>query len=117
MTLIFPVFLYNMPAGLNIYILTSTTFGIIESKIIRDKLKRLDAAEAAGTVSIVDSGPPRDTPGGAGSGARRKPMTPKGGSGAAVPAKKGLMGWVEEMQSRVEDIKKEQERKDRDKKK
>jgi hypothetical protein len=39
MTLIFPVFLYNGPAGLNLYILTSTTIGIIESKIIRKHIK------------------------------------------------------------------------------
>ena len=32
MSLLFPVFLYNGPSGLNLYILTSTTIGIIESK-------------------------------------------------------------------------------------
>src|SRR5207253_6404569 len=36
MSLLFPVFLYNAPSGLNLYILTSTTIGIIESKRIRD---------------------------------------------------------------------------------
>ena len=111
MTLFFPVFLYSMPAGLTIYILTSTSFGIIESKIIRDKLKKLDAAK--GTVTIVDADP---VPAGGG----RRPVgtvSRMEGRGAKGEKRGGVMGWLAEMQSRVEDIKKEQEKRDRNKKK
>ncbi|MBC7782600.1 MAG: YidC/Oxa1 family insertase periplasmic-domain containing protein [Burkholderiales bacterium] len=51
-TLLFPVMLYQSPSGLTIYILASTTFGIIESKIIR---KHIDDAEAAkASAKFVD---------------------------------------------------------------
>jgi len=56
-TLLFPLFLYNGPSGLNLYILTSTTIGMIESKIIRDHIKKRDELEKLGPV-IVDA-PPR----------------------------------------------------------
>ena len=54
MSLLFPVFLYSGPSGLNLYILTSTTIGIIESKIIRKHIKEREEAEKAGRV-IVDA--------------------------------------------------------------
>lgn len=104
MTLVFPVFLYSMPAGLTIYILTSTSFGIIESKIIRDKIKAMDAAQEKGTVSVID------LPASAKSGGK-----PRYNNGPAAPKKKGLMGWMEEMQAKVEEIKKQQEDKDKGK--
>ena len=54
MSLIFAVFFYPAPSGLNLYILTSTTLGIIESKIIRDHVKK--AQEEEKTRVIVDAG-------------------------------------------------------------
>ena len=42
MTLLFPVFLYNAPSGLTLYILTSTTVGVIESRRVRAHLKELE---------------------------------------------------------------------------
>src|SRR5207253_5332188 len=54
MSLLFPLFLYNGPSGLNLYILTSTTIGIIESKRIRDHIKQNEEAEKAGRV-IIDA--------------------------------------------------------------
>ena len=45
MSLLFPVMLYSGPSGLTLYILTSTTIGIIESKIIRDHIKQREAQE------------------------------------------------------------------------
>src|SRR5436305_15152984 len=36
---LFPLFLYNQPSGLNLYIFTSTLIGIFESKRIRDHIK------------------------------------------------------------------------------
>jgi YidC/Oxa1 family membrane protein insertase len=38
----FPLFLYLAPSGLNLYILTSTTIGIIETKLIRRNLEAQD---------------------------------------------------------------------------
>ncbi len=58
MTLLFPLLLYNGPCGLNLYILASTTIGIVESKIVRDHIKAREEAEKAGKV-FVDAGPSR----------------------------------------------------------
>ncbi len=44
---LFPIFLYIAPSGLNLYILTSTTVGIFESRAIRANLKREEEAEEA----------------------------------------------------------------------
>jgi YidC/Oxa1 family membrane protein insertase len=101
MTLIFPVFLYNGPSGLNLYILTSTTIGIIESKRIRDHIKEREEAEKAGKV-IVDARPTRqgkrrDDDGPGGIGAKRKGPAPKG----------GLSGWLADLQAKAEEIRRE----------
>lgn len=48
MVVMFPVMLYNAPSGLTLYILTSTTIGIIESKYIRSHIDELDLKKAAG---------------------------------------------------------------------
>jgi YidC/Oxa1 family membrane protein insertase len=61
MSLIVPVFLYNGPSGLNLYILTSSTLGIIEQKIVRDHIKARDEAEKAGLV-LIDHQPYRGKP-------------------------------------------------------
>lgn len=55
MTLLFPLMLYSGPSGLNLYILTSTAIGIVESKIIRDHIRQQEEAEKAGRV-IIDAG-------------------------------------------------------------
>lgn len=98
MTPLFPIFLYNMPAGLNIYILTSTTFGILENKLIRDAIKRKEAAETDNKV-FVDVAPSRAT----------KKL--KASNKATEPKKKGLMGWLEDMQQKAEDIRNQQQKK------
>ena len=61
MVLMFPLFLYKAPSGLNIYIITSTLIGIFESKRIRDQLK---AEEEAKPVEIVDSPKGKPSPNG-----------------------------------------------------
>jgi YidC/Oxa1 family membrane protein insertase len=61
-TLLFPLFLYNGPSGLNLYILTSTMVGIIESKVIRDHIKQREAAEKAQGPVVVDARPTRAGP-------------------------------------------------------
>ena len=110
MTLIFPVFLYPTPSGLCLYILTSTTIGIIESKRIRDHIKQKEADEKAGRI-IVDAGMKKkkrddEGPGGGGGGGGKKPKGPKG------PKEKrgGLAGWLDEIKRKAEDIQREAER-------
>jgi YidC/Oxa1 family membrane protein insertase len=58
MSLLFPCFLYNGPSGLNLYILTSTTIGIFENRIIRNHIKQKEEAEKAGRV-FVETKPTR----------------------------------------------------------
>ncbi len=92
-TLMFPIFLYKGPAGLNLYILTSTTIGIIESKIIRDHIKQREEAEKAGRV-FIDTKPTR--------AARRKDEKDE------PPVKKtGIMAWLADLQQRAEDLRRQ----------
>jgi YidC/Oxa1 family membrane protein insertase len=98
MTLLFPLMLYNGPSGLNLYIFTSTGIGIIESKIIRDHIKQRDEAEKAGRV-IVDGG-----------------KKFKGGGKALPtdqPPKRGLMGWVAQLQERAEQVRREADKREK----
>ncbi len=60
MTLLFPLFLYNAPSGLNLYILTSGLVGIIENKRIRDHIKQ---ARRSGKRRQSLCGNPRHPPG------------------------------------------------------
>jgi YidC/Oxa1 family membrane protein insertase len=106
MTLLFPVFLYNGPAGLNLYIATSTTIGIIESKIIRKHIKEQDEKEKAGVV-IVDA--PKDDDR---SKKRRDDLPPKGGVRRVDPKKPqgGLGGWFASLQAKAEELRREAEK-------
>ncbi len=95
-TLMFPIFLYKGPAGLNLYIFASTLFGIIESKVVRDHIKQREEAEKSGRV-IVETRPTR--------GARRRGGdddlgTPK------KPAGKWAQ-WLADLQAKAEQIKRE----------
>jgi membrane protein insertase Oxa1/YidC/SpoIIIJ len=94
--LMFPLFLYNGPSGLNLYIMTSTTIGIIESKRIRDHIKQREEAEKAGKI-IVDA--PR--------GMKKEPAPAKKGP---TPKKTGLAGWIEQMQAKADELRKQQDR-------
>lgn len=96
--LLFPIFLYSSPSGLNLYIFTSTLIGIFESKRIRAHIKEKEEREKAGVV-IIDA---PDT--------RRA-----NGAQAAAPAKRGgiaggIAGFMAKMQQMAEEAKKEQER-------
>jgi YidC/Oxa1 family membrane protein insertase len=98
MSLLFPVFLYNGPSGLNLYILTSTTIGIIESKRIRDHIREREEAEKSGKV-IVDAKPTRHS-------------KKKDGREREEPKKKtGLAGWLADLQAKAEDIRRDAEKK------
>jgi len=110
MSLLFPVFLYNGPSGLNLYIFTSTVIGIVESKVIRKHIKEREEAEKAGRV-IVDVKPTRASK-------RRGDEPLGGGRGASLPPKKPSPGgWLArklaELQEKAEQVKRDTERKAR----
>jgi YidC/Oxa1 family membrane protein insertase len=112
MSLLFPLFLYSGPSGLNLYILTSTTIGIIESKRIRDHIKQREEAEKEGKV-IIDAPPTR--------GSKRKRDDDQGplgrGRGAEPPKKPAPTGWLgrklADLTEKAEQIRREAERKTR----
>ena len=70
MPFMMPIFLYSSPSGLNLYILTSTAIGIVESKRVRDHIKEQEEREKSGLV-IID--PPDD---GNGSNGNRRGSSP-----------------------------------------
>ena len=96
MPFLFPIMLYSGPSGLNLYILTSTLIGIWESKRIRDHIKQQDEAEAQQRV-IIDAKPTR----GSRDTKKRTVEEPK----------KGIAGWLANLQDRAEQIRREAERK------
>ncbi|MGH7177624.1 MAG: YidC/Oxa1 family insertase periplasmic-domain containing protein [Tepidisphaeraceae bacterium] len=102
MTLLFPVMLYGGPSGLNLYILASTSFGIIESIVIRKHIRQRDEAEKAGRI-IVDPG--------------KKKGGPESKRSAAEPTKPrgGLSGWISGLQERADQLRREADRRGRDK--
>ena len=73
MVLLFPLFLYPMPSGLNIYILTSTLIGIWESKRVRDQFKKEDEEKAAQQPTLVKDKAPRQARQKGGSTDRKEP--------------------------------------------
>jgi len=105
MTLLFPLFLYNGPSGLNLYILTSTTIGIIEMRRIRAHIKEREEAEARERPVIVDAGPTR--------GSKRLAKTKQ--RTAEEPPKRGLAKWLASLQEKAEQLQREAERRQREK--
>jgi YidC/Oxa1 family membrane protein insertase len=53
MPLLFPVMLYSGPSGVNLYIMSSITAGVIEQKVIRKHLKEKEELEAIGKVPVT----------------------------------------------------------------
>ena len=110
MSVVFPLFLYNGPSGLNLYIMTSTTIGIFESKRIRDHIKAREEAEKAGKV-IVDAKPTR------GNKRNRGDDPIGGGRGPVAPQKPSPGGWLArklaELQEKAEQVKRDADRKTR----
>jgi YidC/Oxa1 family membrane protein insertase len=93
MTLVFPFMFYTFPSGLNLYYLTSTTLGIIESKIVRNHIKRADEAQGGSGPVIIDA--PRATR----SARRRQDEQPP------EPKKKSwLTRKIEEFQAKADEI-------------
>jgi YidC/Oxa1 family membrane protein insertase len=94
MTLLFPLLLYSGPAGLNLYILASTSIGIVESKIIRKHIQEREEAEKAGKV-VVEAG--------SASRSRHKATAP-----VTRPAPRGgLSGWLTRLQQMAEEAQRE----------
>ena len=101
MSLMYPVFFYVSPSGLTLYILTSTSIGIVESRIVRRHIKEREEAEKAGRI-IIDAGPTRQNKRGGGDG---------GGAGPKkTPAKKPGGGWFADLQAKAEQIVRDAER-------
>jgi YidC/Oxa1 family membrane protein insertase len=96
MPLIYPLFFYVSPSGLNLYILTSTSLGIVESKIVRKHIKDREEAEKAGKI-IVDAGPTRKN---------KRDDTKK-----KEPPKKttGIAGFLANLQTKAEQVVREAE--------
>jgi YidC/Oxa1 family membrane protein insertase len=99
MSLLFSLFLYLAPSGLNLYIFTSTGLGIIESRRIRAHIKELEERDKNKT--IIDAKP-----------TRQAKLIKKDDPGK--PKKKSL--W-EKMQDWTENMRKEAEKKSRNKNK
>ena len=53
MPVLFPVMLYNGPAGVNLYIMSSVFAGAIEQKVIKKHIQQKDEAEAKGLISAT----------------------------------------------------------------
>lgn len=88
MVAMFPLFLYSAPSGLNLYILTSTTIGIIESTVIRRNLKRQEEEEERLEAEYAKSG-------------KKRPEPPKG------PLAQRMAGFRERMAKRLEEAQRE----------
>jgi YidC/Oxa1 family membrane protein insertase len=97
MLLLFPVMLYVGPSGLTLYILTSSTIGMIESKIIRDHIKARDEAEKAGKI-IIDAPPTR------GNKRKKELKEPEKKPGGKIA------GWLADLQAKAEQVRRDAER-------
>jgi YidC/Oxa1 family membrane protein insertase len=99
MSLAFSLFFYWMPSGLNLYILTSSTIAIFESKIIRKHIKEREEREKSGKV-IVDAKPTRQ-------GKQKSKQEP-----VAQASKSGCLGsaWAN-LQEKAEQVRRDAERK------
>ncbi|MCD6175422.1 MAG: YidC/Oxa1 family insertase periplasmic-domain containing protein [Planctomycetes bacterium] len=53
MPLLFPIMLYSGPSGVNLYIMSSISAGVIEQKIIRKHLKEKDEQDSIGKVPVT----------------------------------------------------------------
>jgi YidC/Oxa1 family membrane protein insertase len=53
MPLLFPLMLYNSPSGLNLYIMASTFFGVIEQYVIRKHIKQKEETDQQGLVAVT----------------------------------------------------------------
>ena len=102
---LFPLMFYSGPSGLNLYMLTSTFIGIVESKIVRDHIKQREEEEKAGRV-IVDPGAKMRKGG-------DNPTTVTAKRKQETGKKSGMMKWLTELQQKAEDMKRDTEKRKR----
>lgn len=60
MSVFFALMLYSAPAGLNLYIATSTALGLVEQRYIKRRIARMDAEKAAADAVAAKPGAPPD---------------------------------------------------------
>jgi YidC/Oxa1 family membrane protein insertase len=53
MPLLFPIMLYKGPSGVNLYIMSSISAGVIEQIVIRKHIREKEQAEASGLVAVT----------------------------------------------------------------
>jgi membrane protein insertase Oxa1/YidC/SpoIIIJ len=99
LVVMFPLFLYNAPAGLSLYFMVNSTLGILESKWIRAHAEELEKRRGAHAAA-------------AGTGPAARDRGPAG-----APARPGffarLQAEVERRQKLIEEQKRQAERKNR----
>jgi membrane protein insertase Oxa1/YidC/SpoIIIJ len=101
MSLAFSLFFYWMPSGLNLYIMTSSTIAIFESKRIRAHIKEIEEREKGNKV-IVDARPTRQG---------KQKMKKESSAPASKP---GLLGgWWARLQEKAEEVRREAEKKNK----
>jgi YidC/Oxa1 family membrane protein insertase len=100
MVVMFPLFMYNAPAGLSLYFMINSTLGILESKWIRAHADELEKRREAHAAAAAASGKPAHD---------RK--------GKAAPSRPGffarLQAEVERRQKLIEEQKRQAEKKNR----
>jgi len=101
MVLIFPLIMYNLPSGLNLYYLASTTIGVFEAQAIRNHIKRQEAREAAAAPAVIDVKP-----------TRASKLASRDAQREAPKKKRGIAGWLADLQNQAEQL-----RRDADKRK
>jgi YidC/Oxa1 family membrane protein insertase len=102
MTLLFPLFLYNAPSGLNLYILTSGAVGALENKRIRDHIKQRDEAEKEGKV-LVETKATR----------QGKQQKKKEDEGRIQKTQGKLAKWWADLQQKAEQARRDNDRRNR----
>jgi YidC/Oxa1 family membrane protein insertase len=101
MVLIFPLIMYSLPSGLNLYYLASTTIGVFEAQAIRKHIKRQEAREAAMAPAVIDVKP-----------TRASKLASRDAQREVPKKKRGIAGWLADLQTQAEQL-----RRDADKRK
>jgi YidC/Oxa1 family membrane protein insertase len=96
--LLFPLFLYSSPSGLNLYIFTSTLIGIFEMKRIRAHIKEREEREQQSLIIVDEPLDANNRRGG--KGKKSEPQKPPG----------GIIGLFMKLQQFADDAKQKQEK-------
>jgi YidC/Oxa1 family membrane protein insertase len=99
MSLLFPIFLYAEPSGLNLYIAASTGVGVWEQKRIRAHIKKQEELEKNQRI-IVDAKP-----------TRAKRLGQQNGDEPPVKPRGAFARWIADLQEKANQVKREADRK------